>query len=139
MPVAVQIIVGSVMILVCSAIEISFAAFAIAALRKSQPFQKTASLKQGLVALSVTFILFLLAHTVHIYLWAFAFWAVGALGGYETPIYFALVTYSTLGYGDVTLATDFRIFGAMASVCGIMMFGLTAAFLVGVATRLLSA
>ena len=127
------------MILVCSAVEIAFAALAVTVLKNRKPFQKTASLKLGLAALSLTFFLFLAAHTIQIYLWALVYWAIGALGGYETPIYFALVTYSTLGYGDVTLATDFRIFGAMASVCGVLMFGMTTAFLVGVATRLLSA
>ena len=139
MQVAVQIALGSAMILTCSAIEIAFAALAVTALKSRKPFHAKAPLKLGLTALSLTFLLFLAAHTLHIYLWALAYWAVGALDGYETPIYFALVTYSTLGYGDVTLAPDFRIFGAMASVCGVLMFGMTTAFLVGVATRLLSA
>ena len=79
----------------------------------------------------------MVARQVQIYVWAFAFWATGALQGYEAPIYFSLVTYTTLGYGDITLTEAFRILGAMASVCGILMFGLTTAFLVGVMARLL--
>jgi hypothetical protein len=138
MPVAVQIALGSAMILVCAGVEIAFAAAAIAGLKRRKPFEPTASLREGVTAVSGVFLLFLVAHTLHIYLWAFAFWAIGALAGYETPIYFALVSYSTLGYGDVTLASDFRIFGAMASICGVLMFGLTTAFLVGMFTRLLS-
>ena len=82
---------------------------------------------------------FVLSHTVHVYLWALVVWLVGALSGYEEPIYFALVTYTTLGYGDVTLVPAFRILGAMASVTGILMFGLTTAFLVGVFARALGA
>ena len=139
MPVAVQIALGSAMILVCAAIEIAFAAAAIFALRRSRPFRGDQQLQDGLRAVGAVFLLFLLAHTVHIYLWALTFWGLGALTGYEAPIYFALVSYSTLGYGDVTLASDLRIFGAMASICGVLMFGLTTAFLVGLFTRLLEA
>lgn len=83
--------------------------------------------------------LLLFSHTAQVYIWALIFWWSGALQGAEAPIYFALVTYTTLGYGDVTLGDNFRIMGAMASVCGVLMFGLTTAFLVGALARLLRA
>lgn len=135
MPVAVQILAGSAMILICAAIHIGAAAFAIRQLRRSQPFAGGASARAAALSTGLLFLLFLFAHTVQIYLWALVSATAGALAGYEAPIYFALVTYSTLGYGDITLAPEFRIFGAMASVCGVLMFGLTTAFLVGVFAR----
>lgn len=127
------------MILFCAAIHIAGAALAIAALRRKRPFRQGASMRTAFLAVASVFLLFLLAHTVQIYLWALAFWSLGALQGYEAPIYFALVTYSTLGYGDLTLGSDFRIFGSMASICGVLMFGLTTAFLVGLFARVLDA
>ena len=139
MPVLVQIGFGSMMILFCAAIQIASAAYAITHLRKSRPFENGVTARRATIAIGAIFLLFLLGHTLHVYLWAAAFWATGALHGYEEPIYFALVSYSTLGYGDVTLGSDFRIFGAMASICGVLMFGLTTAFLVGVFARLLNA
>ncbi|WP_122076238.1 ion channel [Pseudophaeobacter sp. EL27] len=54
-------------------------------------------------------------------------------------MYFVLETYSTVGYDDLTLVKHFRIFGAMASVSGILMFGAITAFLVGFFTRTLDA
>ncbi|MBJ3764263.1 two pore domain potassium channel family protein [Maribius pontilimi] len=138
MPVAVQILAGSAMILICAAIHILAAGFAIRTLRRAQPFRDSATMRAAALSTSLLFLLLLFAHTVQIYLWALAFWVFGALTGYEAPIYFALVTYSTLGYGDITLAPEFRIFGAMASVCGVLMFGLTTAFLVGVFARILT-
>ena len=71
------------------------------------------------------------AHTVQIYIWALAFWLTGALLTFPESIYFSLVTYAALGYGDVVLGEHFRIFGAMESVTGLLMFGITTAFLVG--------
>ena len=137
MPVVVQIASGSAMILICATIHILCAAGAVKVLRRTRPFRPGAPVRTVGFALGALFLVFLFAHTVQIYLWAFAFLWLGALPGYEAPIYFALVTYSTLGYGDITLAAEFRVFGAMASVCGVLMFGLTTAFLVGACARLL--
>ena len=48
-----------------------------------------------------------------------------------------LVTYTTVGYGDVIVGPDYRLFAAMAAVTGLLNFGLSTAFLVGLFGRLL--
>ncbi|WP_245538107.1 potassium channel family protein [Roseobacter litoralis] len=101
-----------------------------------QAMEPTTQKKYFAVHSAVVFAL-MLSHTIHLYIWAFSIWALGALPGYEEPIYFALVTYTTVGYGDTTLGPAFRIFGAMASVNGILAFGMTTAFLVGLFPRVL--
>lgn len=70
------------------------------------------------------------AHTIPVWLWAAAILAIGALPTLDDAIYFSLVTYTTVGYGDVTLRPDARLFGAMAAVAGVLNFGLSTAFLV---------
>lgn len=80
-----------------------------------------------------------LAHTVQVWAWAATFIALGALTGFADALYFSLVTYTTLGYGDVTVGQDFRLFAAMAAVTGVLSFGLSSAFLVGLLARILSA
>ena len=62
---------------------------------------------------------------------------MGVLPDIGEAIYFALVTYTTLGYGDVTLPTGYRIFGAFGSVTGLLAFGLSTALLVGLFGRLM--
>lgn len=54
----------------------------------------------------------------------------GAISSLGDAIYFALVT-TTLGNGDITLARDFRNFGAIAAVAELLTFGLGTAFLIG--------
>ena len=39
------------------------------------------------------------------------------------PSYFSLVTFATLGYGDIVLAPGYRIFGALGATCGSLMLG----------------
>lgn len=77
------------------------------------------------------------AHTVQLYFWALAFWFADAITEFPTAIYFSLVTYTSLGYGDVVLEENFRIFGAMESITGLLMFGITTAFLVGYYSRIM--
>jgi hypothetical protein len=126
-----QISLGSIIMIGCTLFQIGVIGWIVRRLRQFAAFRQQATVRQAFNFSAIVFFPMLFAHTVHIYLWALMIWLLGALPGYEEPIYFSLVTYTTVGYGDVTLAKDFRIFGAMASVNGILSFGLSTAFLVG--------
>ena len=58
--------------------------------------------------------------------------------GFRDALYFSLVTYTTLGYGDVTLNAEWRVLAAFEAVNGIIMFGWTTALIVAVVQRLSS-
>lgn len=90
------------------------------------------------VPIVTTVCLFLIAgHTVQVWFWAVVLLQMGTLPHLEMALYYALVTYTTVGYGDVTLASGYSIFGAFASVVGLFAFGISSAFLVGVVMRFL--
>lgn len=137
MPVLLQIGIGTVLLLACALLHLAITTALIRRLRSHHERNDRVSRRGNFLRTTLVFIVFLASHTLHLYIWAFAIWALGALEGYEAPIYFALVTYTTVGYGDVTLGVDFRILGAMASVTGILLFGVTTAFLVGYLTRMM--
>ena len=137
MHVLVQISLGSAVLLLCAVTHMYVGAALITHLRRTNPLTDQPTTWTFVKTISIIFLAMLFSHTLHIYYWATSLWLMSALQGYEEPLYFSLVTYTTLGYGDITLAKEFRIFGAMASVCGILMFGLTTAFLVGFLTKLL--
>ena len=75
-------------------------------------------------------------HSVEIWLYAAAFWAIGAVGDFETALYFSTVTFTTLGYGDVVLEGNWRLFGAIEAGNGLILFGWSTAFLLSVTSRL---
>lgn len=137
MSVLIQIALGSTVLIACLAIHLVISARLVVYLRSYKPLSDNPSAGTFLKTISAVFLVFLLSHTVHIYLWAGSLWVLGAMPGYENALYFSLVTYTTVGYGDVVMGPDFRIFGAMASVCGILMFGLTTAFTVGFLGRVM--
>jgi hypothetical protein len=76
---------------------------------------------QSAILLGVAFGLFAL-HTVEI--WAYA------------ALYFSTVTYSTIGYGDLTLPMHWRILGAVEGANGVILLGWSTAFFVSVVARL---
>jgi len=133
-----QIMFGSALLILCLAIQIGVQIWLVRRLHVIHDRIETSGTRFVFLVCSGAVFALLLAHTLHIYLWAIALWLMGALPGHEQPIYFSLVTYTTVGYGDVTLAEPFRIFGAMASVNGILSFGLTTAFLVGLFPRIIT-
>jgi len=71
-------------------------------------------------------------HLAQAGLWAgFLVW-LGALQVYNDAFYFSLVTFATLGYGDIVLAPGYRIFGALGATCGSLMLGWSTALIFAV-------
>lgn len=72
------------------------------------------------------------AHTCQIWIWAAALMGHQIFADWNTAIYFSLATYTTLGYGDIILEPDLRIFAAFAAITGMLAFGVSTAFLIAV-------
>ncbi|MGI9407534.1 MAG: ion channel [Hyphomicrobiaceae bacterium] len=138
MSITTQIMVGSLLLGLCSIIHIVILAYAIKFLTNlDKAFRSQGSTAHWIVFAAAGFGIVVFAHTVQVWTWAIAFVALDALPQISNAIYFALVTYTTLGYGDVTLDAGFRVFAAMAAVTGLLNFGLSTAFLVALVSRLL--
>lgn len=89
--------------------------------------------------LAVSLLVIVFSHTLQVWLWAASLIDQDQIADWSTALYFTLVTYTSLGYGDVILPPASRLFGAFASVTGLLAFGMSTAILVAVMTRLLSA
>jgi len=70
-------------------------------------------------------------------LWAAFYLWVGALATFKESLYFSLVTFTTLGYGDISLGEDWRLLSAFEAANGIILFGWTTALIVAVLQRIL--
>lgn len=68
--------------------------------------------------------------TAGVWIWAFAFRGLGVFGTFEEAMYFSLVAYTTLGFGDVLLPQEWRLLAGMAAANGLLNFGLLTALLV---------
>jgi hypothetical protein len=68
--------------------------------------------------------------TAGVWIWASAFYALGIFPTLEESVYFAIVSYTTLGFGDVLLPVEWRLLAGMAAANGLLNFGLLTALLV---------
>jgi voltage-gated potassium channel len=85
-----------------------------------------------------TVLVLLLLHTLEIIVWAYAYLLMlpaGELSSFEEAVYFSFVTFTTLGYGDITLSENWRLLSGIEALNGIMLVGWTTAMLFAVVQR----
>ncbi len=78
----------------------------------------------------------LLQMTVAVWLWALTFSGLGIFTSLEEAVYFALVSFTTLGFGDILLPIEWRLLGGMAALNGLLNMGLVTAAMIEVLRQL---
>lgn len=69
-------------------------------------------------------------------IWAQTYNYLGSIQQFEEALYFSLVTYSTLGYGDITLGENHRLVSAFEAANGVIMLGWSTAIVVAIIQRI---
>ena len=85
--------------------------------------------------LMISVLYIMLAHTIEVWLWAFVLMATGAVAGLEPAVYFSLVSFTTLGFGDITLSKEWRLMSALIGANGFLLFGWSTAYMVELIRR----
>jgi hypothetical protein len=68
--------------------------------------------------------------TAGVWMWAGALIGLGVFDSLETSVYFSLVAFTTLGFGDILLPEEWRLLGGMAAANRLLNMGLLTALLV---------
>ncbi|WP_102224124.1 ion channel [Acidimangrovimonas sediminis] len=68
--------------------------------------------------------------TMAVWIWALTLWGLGIFIHLETSVYFSLVAFTTLGFGDLLLPQEWRLLAGMAAANGLLNFGLVTATLI---------
>ena len=66
---------------------------------------------------------FLLIISAAVWIWALAFLGLGLFEAAEEAVYFSIVSFTTLGFGDVLLPKEWQLLSGMASINGLLMIG----------------
>jgi voltage-gated potassium channel Kch len=87
--------------------------------------------------LVTTAVVMLLLHVVEVAMWAVAYnvFVPGQLETFEEALYFSFVTFTSLGYGDITLSSDWRLLSGIESLSGLLVAGISTALLFSVLQR----
>jgi len=132
-----QVLWGSFYLALCFLVEIGLLTWCVLVLRRLEnSWQNRSRILRTSGPIAFVLAVIIAIHTIQVWIWAIV-WVLGdVLPDWNSALYFSLVTFTTLGYGDIVLGDGLRIFGAFASVTGLLAFGLSTAFLVGLMTRM---
>jgi hypothetical protein len=70
----------------------------------------------------------IIIHLIQIAVGAMFYFFMRCLPDLETALYFSVVTYTTVGYGDVVLGKEWRLLAGVEALTGILMCGLSTGF-----------
>jgi len=79
--------------------------------------------------MSVTVLLATILHGVEAAIWAAAYRLLGGLPDVKSAMLYSLSSMTTYGHANVYLQQHWRLMGALEALNGIILFGLTTAFL----------
>ena len=90
-----------------------------------------------LVHLAMALLVFelLLVHVAQIAIWAVCIRALGIFDDLHVALYFTVVTYTTLGYGDVIAGPAWSLEAGSLAIIGWLMFGWSTGVLVWILGR----
>lgn len=127
-----QLLVATIMVTITVLIHLAgLSGLLETMVRRRQPRAGRSFVRQSSAILVAAFGLFAL-HTVEIWIYAFLYVFLHAFGTFEEALYFSTVTYSTIGYGDLTLPLAWRILGAIEGANGLLLLGWSTAFFVSI-------
>ena len=128
---ALQLLVGIGLMLLCLLVAgLSFWMMEVVLLRVLPWFLREPHVPRLMLALMVIATWSLGTVTAAVWIWATAFYWMGLFPSLEQALYFALTSFTSLGYGDVLLPKDWQLLGGMAAANGLLNFGLLTAFFV---------
>ena len=129
-----QIALGSVLVFATTVAHGFGTVVALRGLSRVNRVNRT-HMGRGFVISLLVLIMFLVS-VADAVLWAYAYVKVGAIPDPEAAVYFSMVTFTTLGYGDITLGPDWRLLASFEAANGIIMFGWTTALIVAYVQRI---
>jgi hypothetical protein len=89
--------------------------------------------------LTGTAVVLVVLHAVQIVLWSLAYLFLlpsTVLNTFEEATYFSFVTFTTLGYGDITLTGEWRIMSGIEALNGILLVGWSTAMVFTIVQRM---
>jgi hypothetical protein len=89
--------------------------------------------------LYLTAVLLLMLHLLEVIVWGATYLLLPqlvALHSLEEAIYFSMVTFSSLGYGDLVLDGSWRLLSGIQAMTGVLIFGWSTALFIAVVQRL---
>ncbi|SFN53381.1 Ion channel [Algoriella xinjiangensis] len=126
------ILIGVFIICINVVLQSIITVFSLKYLHQFNSKKNRISIKAVLLQMSLSVSLLTLLHGAQCTIWAAAFYfnpEIDNLYNFKEAIYFSLITFTTVGYGDVVIDSDWKILGGLEAINGIMMVGWSTALM----------
>ena len=134
-----QILLGAGMVGVCVVIHVAAIVVLLAFMRRHGYEWLRWRYYTGATLIMMLIVVWLLfAHTAEIWVWAVLYIHLGEFTDMTTALYFSTVTFTTLGYGDITLTQKWQLLSSLESAGGILLFGISTGASVAALTAILN-
>ena len=124
-----QFLIGLSVIIVTGVIHAIVLSFALDRHQSLTTWARTHSAYwQRSIALGASIVWVMSAHLIEVFVWSFVYLALGVFDAMEPAVYFVLVAYTTLGFGDIIISESWRLLAGLTAANGFLAFGWSAAF-----------
>ena len=132
-----QLLFGTAMIIITVIFHVAGLVYLASLLKRVAPSLARMSAKVSTMSLLALAMLVIIGiHTIEAWAWATLFYQLGEFSDLKRSLYFSVVTSTTLGYGDVTLSEHWQLLGTFEAMGGLILFGASTAFLLGMMRHL---
>jgi len=135
-----QFAISTLLVLVCVSVH-GFGLFRLSrALRSEASVERLKQIEpispRGAMFTFGVVLLIVALHGIEIWLFAATYLALDALPNFEEALYFSTISYSTVGFSDALISTDWRLIAAFESILGVILLGWSTAFFFRVLSRI---
>lgn len=135
-----QLLIGSIVISISILIEAAFIFVALAQMSKLRTMPSfTSNYFILTICLTALTLWLLAAFSLVTWIWALTLFGLESFESLEQALYFSMVAFTSLGFGDVVLGQEWRILSGMIAANGLLLFGLNTAILVEALREMLKA
>ena len=127
--VSVAFVIVAICVVIHTSVLLVFAKWMLGYLANTESGR---SLTRHAMLLILVFFIVIVLHLLETALWASFYYWQSLFPDFETSLYFSLTSYTTIGFGDVVLPQKWRLLGAMEGISGVLLCGLSTAFIFAV-------
>ncbi|MEA3153509.1 MAG: hypothetical protein QOK44_1098 [Betaproteobacteria bacterium] len=125
-----QIAVGCVLVATTSIIQAAFMLSGFGALQALRTHERRFARHHATMIITLFVLYMFLAMIVQVWVWAAVYVWIGAIGAFNDALYISTATFTTVGFGDVAVAPEWRLLLGFEGANGMIIFGWATALII---------